>query len=74
MTKEQIAKINACLVGVYNLSPAAKEPYFSKSPCKCCKSTLFGNKYEFTGIAGTAHTNELVKFSCCVDCFEYLFT
>lgn len=61
------------LVGIYNFSPKATEPYFSKTSCECCKSTFGGERYEFTGIVGKAHDGELVEITCCVDCFMYLF-
>lgn len=62
------------LEGIYNLTPKAAEPYFSKTPCPCCGSTLAGERYEFTGTIGKKHTNERAEFICCIDCFEYLFT
>lgn len=62
------------LIGCYNFVPKATEPYFGKAPCECCKSELAGDRYEFTATVGTAHRNERVDISCCVDCFMYLFT
>lgn len=80
VTKKHKAKIDKYLVGIYNLSPAAKEPYFSWSPCECCGSALGGDRYDFVGITGTkgtsgiVHLGEKIELSCCVDCFGYLFT
>lgn len=71
---ERQKKIYWYLVGIYNLSPAAKEPYFSKTSCECCKSELAGERYEFTGIVGKRHDGERVTISCCVDCYVHLFT
>lgn len=67
-------KLYEYLMGIYNLSPAAKEPYFSWSPCECCKSQLAGERYEFIGIVGKKHDGERVEIACCVDCFGYLFS
>lgn len=61
------------LKGIYNLSPTAKEGYFSMSPCECCGSTLGGDRYDCTGTLGKKHTSERTTLSICVDCFEYLF-
>lgn len=74
ITIEHKAKIDEYLEGIYNLSPVAKEPYFSWSVCECCGSTLGGDRYEFTGIVGKIHSSERIELSCCVDCFGYLFT
>lgn len=72
---ERQKKIYWYLVGIYNLSPTTKEPYFGKSPCECCKSDLAGERYEFTGIVGKVHNNnEKVTVSCCIDCYLYLFS
>ena len=74
ITKEHKAKIDKYLEGIYNLSPTAAESYFSWSPCECCGSPLGGNRYDFVGRLGKKHNAEIVKLSCCVDCFGYLFT
>lgn len=71
---ERQKKIYWYLIGIYNLSPALTEPYFSKAPCECCKNMLAGQRHEFTGTVGRAHDNEQVTISCCVDCFVYLFS
>jgi len=60
--------------GIYNLSPIGSKLYFSKSPCRCCGSTLEGYRRTFTGTVGKAHNNKRIKLSCCLDCFDYLFT
>lgn len=75
ITKEHQAKINKYLEGIYNLSPTAKEPYFSWSPCECCGSPLGGDRYDFLGrIFEGNDLKEVIELSCCVDCFGYLFT
>ena len=74
ITKERAKKIYWHLVGIYNLVPPNKEPYFSKAPCECCKSELAGDRYEFTGTVGKKHTNERADIACCVDCYLYLFS
>jgi len=61
------------LDGIYNLSPIESKLYFSKSPCRCCGSTLEGYRRTFTGTVGKAHNNKRAKLSCCLDCFSYLF-
>ncbi len=80
--EERKSRIETYLIGIYNLSPEAKEPYFSKASCECCKSTLAGDRYEFTGRVGIEHKDgsgnvnlkEEVELSCCVDCYTWLFT
>ena len=72
--QERKDKIYWHLVGIYNFSPAAKEPFFGKAPCPCCRSELAGDRYEFTGTVGKKHSGERITEVCCVDCFEYLFT
>lgn len=80
--EERKRRIYSHLIGIYNLSPKSKEPYFSKAPCECCKSELAGDRYEFTGRVGVEHggtsgyvnLKEKVDLSCCVDCFLWLFS
>lgn len=77
--EEYKRRIDVYLEGIYNLSPAAKKPYFSKAPCEYCKSELAGERYEFTGQVSIGMLEndvkkEIVELTCCVDCFEYLFS
>ena len=78
--KERKRRVDIYLIGIYNLSPAAREPYFSHVRCECCKSMYAGQRYEFTGRVGIPLKDgridfkETVNSSCCFDCFEYLFT
>lgn len=44
ITQEYKAKIDKYLKGIYNLSPTARESYFSWSVCECCCSTLGGDR------------------------------
>ena len=74
ITKEHKDKIEKYLEGIYNLSPNATGSYFSWSPCECCGSILGGDRFDFTGRVGKKHTDQTIQLSCCVDCFEYLFT
>ena len=74
---EQLLRMKAIdlyLEGIYNLSPLPKESYFNWQPCECCGSGLGGDRYDFIGKLGQLHDSEIVEMSCCVDCFEYLFT
>jgi len=71
--KERAIEIYRYLVGVFYLSPASQEPYFSKEPCSCCGSTLAGDRYDFTGTIGKKHGAEKITENCCIDCFHYLF-
>ena len=67
--------IKVHLAGIVNLSPVVKGPYFSKSPCECCKDELAGDRYDFTGRVKVGDKlKEKVEISCCIDCFGYLFT
>ena len=67
-------KIKAYLQGIPNLSPCTQtEPYFGKAPCETCGSTKAGDRYEFIGTLGKKHT-PVMKISCCVDCYGWLFT
>jgi len=73
-TKERKKKIERYLEGVFNLSPAAKEPHFSSADCECCGDSLGGGRYDFVGRLGKKHDAEIIELSCCADCFGYLFT
>lgn len=74
ITEEHKARIDGYLKGIYNLSPASEEPYFSRYPCECCNSSLGGDRYDFVGRLGKRHDAEITELSCCTDCFGYLFT
>ena len=71
--KERTNKIYWHLTGMFNFAPVAKEPFFSKSPCECCKSKLGGERYEFTATVGKKHTDKRELIVCCVDCYMVIF-
>lgn len=79
-SEERIEKIRIHLIGVYNLSSLPELPYFDKNPCECCGSPQGGNRYGFKGRVeipkkwGNVEFKEYIEASCCIDCFEYLFT
>lgn len=76
MKKTQKSRVDSYLEGADYLSPKLSEPYFSWEPCECCGSTLGGNRYKFSGIIADTENeqiNESYTFSCCTDCFDYLF-
>ena len=70
---ERKTKIDRYLKGIYNLSPKGSQPYFGKDPCECCGYAMGGLRHKFTGTMGKKHTADIKEFSCCIDCFEYLF-
>ena len=68
-------RIKKYLKNIFNLSPAGKDPYFSWHPCELCRETLGGDRYDFIGrYFEDNNVKEIIELSCCVDCFEYLFT
>ncbi len=67
-----VKKIQYSVSAVGNLSPVANDPHFSKAPCRCCDDQLAGNRYEFDA-ESTDKSNPIIRMSCCVDCFGYLF-
>jgi hypothetical protein len=76
MTKEEYKKyqekFNSFLLknNIYSFSPVQNsEPYFSKSPCNCCGTSLYGNREKVS--AFQEKTKEILFFECCQDCIYY---
>lgn len=48
----------------------AIEPYFSWSPCRCCGTSIGGDRYDCDGYNGT--TKEIEEHDCiCDDCVYF---
>jgi hypothetical protein len=72
-TADRTKAIAENMDGLYNFSPLATEPYFSKMACETCGTKLYGNRHDFSATIGKRHDCRRQIVSCCVDCFMYLF-
>lgn len=73
---EHFLRINHVKPDHHNRQTEEAQPFFSKSPCECCQSPLYGNRetYNFVteGGALTLGKDRIVSADICVDCAYFL--